>query len=92
MDAWNKGYKGGQPDILILNRTRNASGLAIELKTPLGSGANSVKQSAFQQALRNNKYDILLSNSYDEIVVKIIEYREAARRCVPRRKMPSSVD
>ena len=92
LDAWSKGYKGGQPDILILNRTRNASGLAIELKTPLGSGANSVKQSAFQQALRNNKYDILLSNSYDEIVVKIIEYREAARRCVPRRKMPSSVD
>ena len=35
IDAWKKGYKSGQPDILILNRTRNASGLAIELKTPL---------------------------------------------------------
>ena len=92
IDAWNKGYRAGQPDIIILNRTQKASGLAIELKTPSGSGTNSVKQDAFQQTLRNNKCDILVSNSYDDIVVKILEYREAVRRCIPRYKLRSSVD
>ena len=92
LDAWKKGYKAGQPDILILNHTRKSSGLAIELKTPLGSGTNSSKQDAFQQCLRNNKYEVLLSNSYDEIVVRILEYREAVRRCIPRRKGCSSVE
>ena len=89
-DAYRKGYRGGQPDILILNRTRKASGLAIELKTPLGCGSMSEKQESFLQELKKNKYEILISNSYDEIVVKIIEYREAARRCIPKRMARSS--
>ena len=86
LDAWKKGYKAGQPDILILNRTRKASGLAIELKTPLGCGITTAKQDAFLQALQKNTYETLISNCYDEIMVKILEYREAARRCIPRRK------
>ena len=92
LDAWSKGYKSGQPDIIILNRTRKASGLAIELKTPLGCGTNSVKQAAFQQSLRKNKFDVLLSHSYDEIVVKILEFRDAARRCSPVHRVRSSVE
>ena len=32
-DAWQKGYKGGQPDILIANKNNDFIGLAIELKT-----------------------------------------------------------
>jgi len=91
-DAWSKGYKSGQPDIIILNRTRKASGLAIEFKTPLGCGTNSVKQAAFQQSLRKNKFDVLLSHSYDEIVVKILEFRDAARRCSPVHRVRSSVE
>ena len=88
-DAWKKGYKGGQPDILILNRTRKASGLAIELKTPLCHRNPSENQEAFLQNLKSNKYEILLSNCYDEMIVKIIEYREAVRRCNPVRKVRS---
>ena len=90
LDSWRRGYKAGQPDILILSRTRKTSGLAIELKTPLGSEINSAKQEAFQQTLKNNNYEILVSNSYDEIVVKILEYRDASRRCTPRQKTRSS--
>ena len=92
LDAWSKGYKAGQPDILILNRTRKTSGLAIELKTPYCHSEASQKQDIFLQSLRNIKYETLLSNCYDEIVVKIIEYREAARRCNPVRKARSSVE
>ena len=92
LDAWSKGYKAGQPDILLLNRTRKTSGLALELKTPLCQRSPSPQQQAFLEALRKQKYETLLSNCYDEVVVKIIEYREAARRCIPRTKVRSSVE
>ena len=47
LDAWSKGYKAGQPDILILNRTRKTSVLAIELKTPYCHSEASQKQNIF---------------------------------------------
>ena len=81
ISAYRKGYTRGQPDILILNRTRKSSGLAIELKTPLGCGKTSPDQDAFLKALQKNKFETVLSCIYDDIVVKVIEYREAARRC-----------
>ena len=90
--AKRKGYTKGQPDILILNKTRYYGGLAIELKTPLGCGITSNEQDAFLNNLTKNRFETLLSHSYDEIVVKIIEYRAAARRCIPRRKKPFSAD
>ena len=89
IESWKKGYTKGQPDILILCRTRCHSCLAIELKTPRGCGITSEEQEAFLQALKKNRYETLLSNSYDDIVVKIIEYREAVRRCNPVRKVRS---
>jgi len=92
IDAWKKGYKGGQPDILILNRSRKASGLAIELKTPFCLKNPSPQQETFLQALKDNSYDALISNSYDEIVVKILEYRELASRCFPRARVRSSAE
>ena len=91
-DAWSKGYKAGQPDILLLNRTHKTSGLALELKTPLCQRSPSPQQQAFLESLRKQKYETLLSNSYDDIIVKIIEYREAARRCIPRARLRSSVE
>jgi hypothetical protein len=91
-DAWHKGYKGGQPDILILNRTRKASGLALELKTPLCQRSPSPEQEAFLKALRACKYETLVSNWYDEIIVKILEFREAARRCSSARGVRSFVE
>jgi prophage antirepressor-like protein len=41
VEAWHKGYSKGQPDLIVLNRTKDCSGLAIELKTPLGIGKTS---------------------------------------------------
>ncbi len=83
ISAKRKGYTKGQPDILILNRTCRSNGLAIELKTPLGCGTTSPEQDAFLNTLRKNKFETVLSCIYDDIVVKVIEYREAARRCNP---------
>ena len=44
IDGWRKGYIGGQPDILILNKTAKYDGFAIELKTPKGDGRLRDKQ------------------------------------------------
>ena len=89
-DGWSKGYKSGQPDIILLNRTRSASGLALELKTPLCQRNPSTNQEAFLLAMRKCGYETLVSNCYDEIVVKILEFREASRRCFTRRQKPLS--
>ena len=34
--CYHKGYRGGQPDLLILNNHKSYNGFAIELKTPKG--------------------------------------------------------
>ena len=34
--CYDKGYLGGQPDLLIINTHRYHQGLALELKTPTG--------------------------------------------------------
>ena len=39
-----KGYQKGQPDLIIHQRSGNFSGLAIELKTPRGTGVGSPEQ------------------------------------------------
>ena len=81
IDAWNKGYTKGQPDILILNRARKHTGLAIELKTPAGTGVLSESQRVLLEKLRRNRYKTLVSCCYDEIIVAIVEHRDAVRRC-----------
>ncbi|CAB4025363.1 toxin Bro, partial [Paramuricea clavata] len=43
-DAWKKGYKGGQPDIIIENPMGKYKGFAIEFKSPKGTGVASEKQ------------------------------------------------
>jgi len=73
-DAFYKGYKGGQPDILILNRHKTYSGMAIELKTPTGKGIVSENQRNCLDALKLNNYNVLISNDYDAIIVNVIAY------------------
>ena len=74
-DAYNKGYQGGQPDILILNSTNLYKGLAIELKNPDGSGVVSEKQKNYLNRLKTEcNYKILVSHDYDEIFIEIFNY------------------
>ena len=86
LDSWNKGYTKGQPDLLILNRTQSHNGLAIELKTPSGYGNVSPEQAVFLESLAKQRYTTLISESYDEIIVQIMEYRADARRCMQHEK------
>jgi len=74
IDSYMKGYKSGQPDILILNLHKIYNGMAIELKTPSGQGVLSVKQASYLDVLKNNNFLTVVSNDYDEIILEITKY------------------
>ena len=78
-DGWKKGYVGGQPDLLILNRTTQFDGFAIELKTPKGDGVVSSKQTDYLEQLENLKYKTLVSNNCDVIVIELTKYNSDLR-------------
>ena len=74
IESYQKGYTRGQPDILILNKHKRYTGFALELKSPTGWGVLSPDQQKYLERLREAGYLTLVSNEYDEIVVKIGEY------------------
>ncbi len=74
VDAWQKGYKGGQPDILLANKSDDFIGLAIELKTPAGTGVVSDNQQVFLNRLEEAGYYVIISNDYDEILMTVVGY------------------
>jgi prophage antirepressor-like protein len=74
IDSYLKGYQRGQCDILILNKHKKYTGFALELKSPTGWGVLSQDQQKFLQGLRGAGYLTLVSNDYDEIIVKVGEY------------------
>jgi len=78
-DGWKKGYVGGQPDLLILNRTTTYDGFAIELKTPKGDGQLSQKQADYLKQLDDLRYKTLVSNNYDVIVIELTKYYDDLR-------------
>jgi hypothetical protein len=52
----------------------------MELKTPKCDREPSKEQEMFLQKLRLAKFETLVSNDYDDIIEKIIEYRDSTRR------------
>jgi prophage antirepressor-like protein len=79
IDAYKKGYVGGQADIMILNPTTKYNGFAIELKTPKGNGRVSDNQHAYLDSLKDLRYKTLISCDYDEIVVELTRYYDDLR-------------
>ena len=74
IESWQKGYQRGQCDILLLNKHKKYTGFALELKSPTGWGVLSQDQQKFLERLREAGYLTLVSNEYDEIIVKVGEY------------------
>ena len=73
-DAYMKGYRGGQPDILLLNYHTKYKGLAIEFKTPTGRGIVSKNQENYMNQLKHNGFMTLVSNDYDLTITTIVKY------------------
>ena len=78
-ESYLKGYLGGQPDIIILNRHINYTGLAIELKTPKGNGVVSTNQLNYLTQLKTSGYKVIISNDYDDIIVQLLDYFQGIR-------------
>ena len=78
-DGYFKGYTGGQPDILILNCHSKWRGLALELKTPQGTGKLSFKQDSYLDSLQMSGFLAICSDDYDAILLKIFEYFQKVR-------------
>ena len=73
--AYNRGYRSGAPDLLILHANEEYNGMAIEFKTPAGIGRLSSKQEGFLNDLHYRcAYHVLASNDYDEILISIMDY------------------
>ena len=73
-DAYFKGYAPGQPDLILLNYHTHYKGLAIELKTPKGTGIITEKQQNYRNTLESNGFKNLISNNYDDIITTIVKY------------------
>ena len=78
-ESYLKGYRGGQPDILLLNEHIDYRGFAIELKTPMNTGRLKENQKLFLNELKLNGYKTLVSNDYDLILFELMEYFKGVR-------------
>ena len=82
IDSYKKGYLCGSPDLIINNLHKHYTGFAIEFKNPNGKGILSPDQSMMLQQYQNNGYKTLVSNNYDQLIEKIIEYfRDVRIKC-----------
>ncbi len=79
IDCFKKGYTSGTSDIIINNKSAFYNGLVIELKSPKGTGILNDKQKQFIEKKMRNKYDVLVSNDYDEVTEIIFEYLNKLR-------------
>ncbi|CAB4003635.1 toxin Bro [Paramuricea clavata] len=73
-DAWKKGYKGGQPDIIIENSMGKYKGFAIEFKSPKGTGVASEKQVLWFHKLMKIGYMVMVSDDLVKTCIRINEY------------------
>ncbi|CAB3994957.1 phage repressor [Paramuricea clavata] len=73
-DAWKKGYKGGQPDLIIENPMGKYKGFAIEFKSPKGTGIASEKQVVWFRMLMEIEYMVMISDDLVKTCIRINEY------------------
>ena len=69
-----KGYLRGSPDLIINNLHKHYTGFCIEFKSPKGNGILSPDQSMMLRQYQKNGFKTLVSNDYDQIIERIIEY------------------
>ncbi|CAB4024614.1 toxin Bro [Paramuricea clavata] len=79
-DAWKKGYKGGQPDLIIENPMGKYRGFAIEFKSPKGTGITSEKQEIWLERLRGIGYATMISDDLVKTCIRINEYFSLRKR------------
>lgn len=81
VDAWQKGYISGIPDLLLLAPSGDSCGLAIEFKSPKYKRGASPTQIAFLRQLETvSRFQTLVSHDFDAVVSRIERYLASANR------------
>jgi hypothetical protein len=80
---WRKGYQAGCPDVLVIHRHPKYTGLALEFKHPGGLGVTSDRQTEFLAAIQSQGWLVVLSQSYDDIIIAITDYMREANIVCP---------
>ena len=76
LEAWEKGYTAGKPDLLIFNHSGPWKGFAIEFKNPRGYGVLTKKQYNYLKKLESIGWKTLYTRSYSACVKEIMSYCE----------------
>jgi hypothetical protein len=76
-----KGYQGGQPDLIIHQRSGNFSDQALELKTPEGDGVVTPKQQKWLEDLRLAGYQARVCDNLEDAIGFIARFLRNARVC-----------
>jgi hypothetical protein len=69
-----KGYQKGIPDLFVYECNKDYHGIAIEFKSPLGTGVLSNHQENCLEKLEDGGWKVILSNDYNHIIVEIMNY------------------
>ena len=87
IDATNKGYTAGQPDITVLRGLPNGfqDALAIEFKNPNGKGKLKIKQVKYHETLKEKcNVNTIVGDNYEEIIIEIHDhYKEIFAKAQP---------
>ena len=77
IDATNKGYTAGQPDITVLRGLPNGfqDALAIEFKNPNGTGKLKTKQIEYHKNLKDKcNIETIVGHNYEDIIIAIHDH------------------
>ena len=80
IDSWRKGYTKGQPDLMLPIRSGRKCGLALELKSPGWHHEASEHQKAFLQTLEMEGWQVVVSNSYEDILITVHHFLEKGKK------------
>jgi len=74
LESYRLGYSAGQPDLILIAKNNKYSGIAIEMKTPKGTGVVTPSQEHILDQLKHNNFKVIVSNDYNQIIYKLTKY------------------
>ena len=76
---WKKGFKGGQPDIMITNPHNFFRGLCLELKTPQGTGSLSMNQIEVLNSYHEAGWKVMVCSDLTSTILELERYNKGVR-------------
>ncbi len=74
IEAYNKGYQKGSPDVILIGKNHKYDGVALEFKTPKGTNDINEYQRQTLNNFKGKNYKLIVSNSFTDILYKLMKY------------------